>query len=535
MPPRPVIAALLERHLATAPDGVAFVAGERSVSFAEFEVLSRKCAAWLAGQGVGRDDRVALWLVNRIEWLALFFGAARLGAAIVAINTRYRASELAHLLERSGARLLVLQHNFRKIDFPAVLAGVENSAARSLERVAVVDADDATPPRILGRPTVPFDAFGATTGSVPDRSDPDAIAAMFMTSGTTKGPKLVVHPQRTVVRHALHVAAATGLAEREARLLAALPFCGVFGFCGALAAIAAGAPVVLMDTFDAETAVRLVRRRAITHLFGSDEMYRRMLDLAPGQDPFPSARIFGYAAFNPGAAEFARSAWQKRVPLFGLYGSSEVQALFSMQRADAPVDQRIEGGGVPAAGAQAEVRVRDVDSGELLPAERSGELEIRAPGNFAGYWNDADSTAEAIGPDGFFRTGDIGRLRGDGSFVYETRQGDAMRLAGFLVSPLEIEEVLKQQPGVADVQVVAAEISGRMRCVAFVIAAPQAAPTEAELIAAASRQVAGFKVPARVWFVDEFPTTQSANGIKIQRGRLREMALKGLSTEPNGR
>jgi fatty-acyl-CoA synthase len=533
MSARPVIASLVERHLTTRPEDMAFVAGERSVSFVEFDVLSRKSAAWLARQGVGRDDRVALWLVNRIEWLALFFGAARLGAAIVAINTRYRASELAHVLERSGARLLVVQHNFRRIDFPAVLADVESSAARSVERVAVVDADAATPSRILGRPTVAFDAFEATTRNIPDGSDPDAIAAMFATSGTTKGPKLVMHPQRTITRHALAVAAALGFEERGARLLAALPFCGVFGFCGALAAIAAGAPAVLMDAFDAAEAVRLVRRHSITHMFGSDEMYRRMLELAPGHDPFPAARVFGYAAFNPGGAEFARAAWQKRVPLLGLYGSSEVQALFSMQRTDAPIDQRIEGGGVPAAAAQAEVRVRDVDSGELLPAERSGELEIRAPGNFAGYWNDADSTAEAIGSDGYFRTGDIGRLRVDGSFVYEARRGDAMRLAGFLVSPLEIEEVLKQHPGVADVQVVAAEISGQTRCVAFVITAPPGAPTESEIIAAASRQMAGFKVPARVWFVDEFPTTQSANGIKIQRRRLREMAKEVLNNETN--
>lgn len=528
MSARPVIAALLERHLAVRPDDIAFVAGERSVSFAEFDALCRQSAAWLAGQGVGRDDRVALWLVNRIEWLALFFGAARLGAAIVAINTRYRASELAHLLERSGARLLVLQHNFRKIDFPAVLADVESSAARSLERVAVVDADDATPSRILGRPTVAFDAFEATTGSVPDRADPDAIAAMFTTSGTTKGPKLVMHPQRSVMEHARAVAAAFGLEERGASLLAALPFCGVFGFCGALAALAAGAPIVLIDTFDAASAVRLVHRYSVTHMFGSDEMYRRMLELAPGHDPFPSARVFGYAAFNPGGAEFARSAWQKRVPLLGLYGSSEVQALFSMQPADAPIDERIEGGGRAAAGSLAEVRVRDVDSGELLPPGASGEIEIRAPGNFAGYWNDPGATCEAIRADGFFRTGDVGRLRGDGSFVYETRRGDAMRLAGFLVSPLEIEEVFKRLPGVADVQVVAVPVSGQNRCVAFVIPAPASTPSESDLVAAASRQLAAFKVPARVWFVDEFPTTQSANGVKIQRGKLREMAVLRL-------
>ena len=531
MSERHLLASLIDRHLATRPDGIAFVDGERTISFAEFDERCRQAAAWLAAQGVGAGDRVALWLVNRIEWLALLFGAARLGAAIVAVNTRFRASELAYLLDRASPRLLVLQHNFRKIDFPAVLADVDAGAARSVERVAVIDADAATPARILGKPTVGFDAFGAAPATVPDASDPESIAAMFTTSGTTKGPKLVMHPQRTITRHALDVATACGFVDRDARLLAALPFCGVFGFCGALAAIAAGAPVVLMDTFDAADAVGLVRRHAITHLFGSDEMYRRMLELAPGDEPFPSLRVCGYAAFNPGAADFARAAWKRRVPLLGLYGSSEVQALFSMQRGDSSLDERIQGGGVPAAGSAADVRVRDVDTGELLPPGRNGELEIRAPGNFAGYWNDPAATAQAIGADGFFRTGDIGSLRGDGSFVYETRRGDAMRLSGFLVSPMEIEEVIKQHRGVDDVQVVAVEISGQSRCVAFVIPAAAEPASEAGVIALASRQLAAFKVPARVWFVAAFPTTQSANGVKIQRGRLREMAVQRLESD----
>ena len=524
-----VVASLIERHLAERRDDIALVDGERAVSFAEFDERCRQAAAWLAAQGVGPGDRVALWFVNRIEWLALLFGAARLGAAVVAVNTRFRASELAYLLDRASPRLLVLQHNFRKIDFPAVLDGVDPNAARSLERVAVIEPDAATPSRILGKPTVGFDAFNAALATAPDASDPESVAAMFTTSGTTKGPKLVMHPQRTISRHALDVATAFGFVDRDARLLAALPFCGVFGFCSALAAIAAGAPVVLMDTFDATDAVRLVRHHSITHMFGSDEMYRRMLELATGDHPFPSLRVCGYAAFNPGAVDFARAAWARRVPLLGLYGSSEVQALFSMQRRDSSLEERIQGGGVPAAGSAAEVRVRDVDTGDLLPPGRSGELEIRAPGNFAGYWNDPAATAQAIGADEFFRTGDIGSLRGDGSFVYETRRGDAMRLSGFLVSPMEIEEVIKQHRGVGDVQVVAVEISGQSRCVAFVIPAAAEPAGEADVIAVASGQLAAFKVPARVWFVAEFPTTQSANGVKIQRGKLREMAMQKLA------
>ena len=177
--------------------------------------------------------------------------------------------------------------------------------------------------------------------------------------------------------------------------------------------------------------------------------------------------------------------------------------------------------------AAAQVRVRDVESGELLASGTSGEIEIRGPSNFAGYWNDAAATAEAIRADGFFRTGDIGRLRGDGTFVYETRRGDAMRLGGFLVSPLEVEDALKQLPGIADVQVVAIEIAGQARSVAFVIPGSERL-REAEILAAAGRRLAAFKVPARVWFVEEFPTTQSANGVKIQRGKLREMAMARL-------
>ena len=103
-----------------------------------------------------------------------------------------------------------------------------------------------------------------------------------------------------------------------------------------------------------------------------------------------------------------------------------------------------------------------------------------------------------------------------------------MRLGGFLVSPLEIEDALKALPGVADVQVVAVEIGGQSRCVAFVIPGRDA-PRESDVIAAAGRRMAAFKVPARVWFVGEFPVTQSANGVKIQRAKLREMALARLA------
>jgi fatty-acyl-CoA synthase len=522
---------LLARNAAEHGAAPAFIDGEHAISYGEFDAMVDRTAAWLEAQGIVVGDRVAVWLVNRMEWLALYFALGRIGAALMTVNTRYRSHELAYILERSQARMLVLQLNFRHIDFPAVLRDVDHAAARSLERVAVVDLQPGhLPPQILGRPTVSFELGALPEAGAVGRpaADADAVSILFTTSGTTSGPKLVMHTQGTVALHCQQVARAYGFEQDGTRLLGALPFCGVFGFNAAMAAFAAARPVVLMDTFEAAEAVRLIGRHRITHLFGSDEMYQRMLERTDAPQPFPSVRVAGFAAFRPGAGEVAQAAWARQLPMTGLYGSSEVQALFAMQQRSRAPAERIEAGGLPA-NPGAEVRIRDIDSGELLPPGRSGQIEIRAASRFIGYLNNPEATAKAIDADGFFRTGDVGYLRQDGTFVYQTRQGDAMRLGGFLVSPAEIEEVLRTVPGVADVQVVAVDIGQQPRAVAFVIAAPGAGIDEHAAIDAAARALAAFKVPARVWFVDSFPVTQSSNGTKIQRTKLREMAIERLA------
>lgn len=532
---RSTLAGMLAPHRHRAPGATAVIDERGPVDHAAFEAMVGWAAAWLAGQGIGAGDRVGVWLPNRVEWLALLFALARLGATLVSINTRYRASEVAHLLERSGARLLVLQTDFRSIDVPAVLAGIVPGTLPALERIAVLGAPAGGPPSLLDRPTTGFDLGGdgaEPAGDAPARAradDPDSVAILFTTSGTTSGPKLVMHTQRTLACHAAHVARANRLNAPDACLLGALPLCGTFGLTGVLAAMSAGAPVVLMAAFDGAQAARIVRELSVTHLYGSDEMFRRMLDATPVERPFPSARVFGYAAFQPGAAEFAKAALAQGVPMRGLYGSSEVQALFSVQPPGSADDERIAGGGVPADPA-ASVRIRDVESGEILGPDRDGEIEIRAPGNFVGYLNDPQATASAIDAEGFFRTGDIGRLRADGSFVYLTRRGDAIRLGGYLVNPGEIEDELGALDGVAEAAVIAVEIDGGMRSVAFLVRSGRAALNEAAVIEAARQRMAGFKVPARVWFVDALPVTASANGTKVQRAKLREMAAQWLAS-----
>ncbi|WP_375158961.1 AMP-binding protein [Bradyrhizobium sp. RDT46] len=504
----------------------AFVFDGTPVSRADFARRVEQTAAWLAAQGIGKGDVVAVWLVNRIEWIALLFAAARCGAIVAAVNTRYRSAEVAHLLRLSGARLMVVEAAFRSIDFAAILAGIAEHEVPALQRLAVVGAD-AIPAHW---PCVRFDAFDSFYPPAPlAEDDIDLPVLLYTTSGTTKGPKLVSHSQRTLASHAVSVAKALRLDPQRHALLAMLPFCGTFGMTSLLGFVAAGATIHVLDAFEAAPAFEILREHRITHSFGSDEMFRRILALTDAPRPLPHLELCGFAAFQPGWRGLAAAAESRGLPLFGLYGSSEVQALFAIAQPSDAFADRIEGGGWPMS-PEASVRVRDTETGELAADGVSGEIEISAPSRFLGYFHNPDATREAITADGFFRTGDIGRLRGDGSFVYETRAGDAMRLGGFLVAPGEIEDELKSCTGVSDAQVVAVDLKGQARCVAFVTPTTEP-PRHETLIAHLRERLAGYKVPARIYLVDAFPVTDSANGVKIQRARLRAMAMERLAAE----
>jgi fatty-acyl-CoA synthase len=514
---------LIDRGAASA---TAFVFDGLAVSRETFRQRIDQTAAWLAAHGIGKGDVVAVWLVNRIEWPALLFAAARRGAIVAAVNTRYRSGEVAHLLRLSRAKMLVMEAGFRAIDFAAILTGIERSDVPDLERIALVGRGNIS----AAWPTVTFDAFDVSYPTAPTpQLDLDAPVLLYTTSGTTRGPKLVAHSQRSLASHGVSIAGALELSANKHSLLLMLPFCGAFGLSSLLGFLAGSVITHVLDIFEATPALRILKDEKITHTFGSDEMFRRMLALTEEPRPFPQAQVIGFAAFQPGWREFAAEAEARGLPFCGLYGSSEVQALFSISRSNV-FAERIEPGGMPMSPG-AVVRVRDTESGALAPPGTSGEIEIKAPSQFVGYFHNPEATAAAITADGFFRTGDIGRLRGDGSFIYETRAGDAMRLGGFLVAPGEIEDELKSCAGVRDAQVVAVDLKGQARCAAFIIA-DEIAPPKADALSAHVRErLAAYKVPARIFFVDAFPVTESANGVKIQRARLRDMAMERIAAE----
>lgn len=427
-----------------------------------------RVAAWLAADGLRPGDRVAVRMPNSADYVRLIAAAAAGGFVLVSVNTRYADAEVDALVRRSGARrmLATLPPDWREID----------------GRVPVAGPDD------------PF--------------------VVFTTSGTTSVPKMVLHRQRSIAEHADDVAAAFGY-DGGATVLVVMPLCGTFGLASLTGALAGGARVVVTD-YDLTRTAGLIAGERVTAVNGSDDMFHRLLE--HGAD-LSSIRLGGYARFNTSLDGIVERADAAGATLTGLYGMSEVQALFAVRDAGADVAGRARAGGTLAS-PRAEYRVVD------------GELQVRGPSLFAGYLAEGgatidDSLTGRHHEDGWFRTGDLAEPEGDRSFEYVSRMGDVLRLGGFLVAPAEIETVLLEVDGVTAAEVVAVDRPEGARPVAFVIA-PDGIDERAAIDHCRSR-LARHKVPVRVLAIDEFPTTASANGTKIQKVRLRELATRALT------
>ncbi len=496
----------------------------RPVTFRDLADEARRVAYGLARLGVTPGDRVALWLPNVPAWLASFFACAQLGAIAVSVNTRFRSHELADIVGRSGAKMLVFWPGFKGIDFASILAECDPVALERLESVVVYGEDDSPVPQaVIGKPAIAYRSIAAGAELLESSAMPTAGCVIFTTSGTTKAPKFVLHDQRHVIAHAYQVARGFGIGDDCAVLLAP-PLCGVFGFCSAMAAFAAGRPLVMRPVWDADLASQDILRHGVTHANATDEAIAQLLALRVARQPFPNVRFFGYAAFNPALGHIVARAEARGLKIVGLYGTSEVQALFARQGEAAPVAERAAAGGLPVA-RSARVRARDPESGRVLAHGEAGELEFHAPDSrMVAYYGDPQASAQALTEDGYYRSGDLGCTHADGRFTFLTRMGDSLRLGGFLVSPLEIESLVQEQPGIAACQVVGIARSDGLRPVAFVILKPGAVLEEESLLARLSGKLARYKLPVRVLPVESFPVTPGANATKIQKGKLREIA-----------
>jgi len=495
-----------------APEAPAFLHGEQTISFGELHERALRAAQGLADLGVGPGDRVALWLPNVPAYPILYFACIRLGAIAVAVNTRYRAVEVSDIVGRSGAKVLACAPGFRRIDFLSILAEIEPVALERLSAVITVGETPVTPPpAIENLRRVTFDRMLTRPRLGLNHATTRAPCNIFTTSGTTSAPKFVLHRQGAIASHAQQVARTFGLTAPETLTLSIMPLCGVFGFNQTLSTLAAGKPCVLVESYEIEEIARLIELHRPTTMFGSDDMYARLLELVPGERPFPSIKWAGYANFNASLEEIAERAEQRGLTLVGLYGMSEVQALYARQPLESPIARRKRGGGIPVS-PLAHVRVVD------------GELQCAGPSVMVGYYGNEEATRHTLTPDGYVKTGDFAEMDADGGFTFLSRIGDVLRLSGFLVNPLEIETHVQKVAGIDACTAIALPRPDGVRAIAFVILKPGASLDEAAVIAHCRQSLANYKVPQRVFAIDDFPKTPSPNGFKIQRIKLRERA-----------
>lgn len=508
-------------------DAPAIIYQDQQISFAELNELSCRLAGAMTTMGISRGDRVGFWLPNTIAYIALYLACCRLGAIALAVNTRYRGVEMSDIVKRSGAKALIMWPDFRNIDFRGILAEVDGDALRGLEHIILYgegDYDLSLPDNLNHTAVHDYRQMAVAPAKADDFSVPEQGCNIFTTSGTTKAPKFVLHSQASVTDHGRDVVAsmATTLAG-DGALLQALPFCGVFGFTQAIAALTGGYKMVVMNAFDPVAAVAEIDRHDVRYMNATDDMIEALLTADPRDQALPTVRFCGYGSFNTDPEEIIDKAEKRGLKLVGLYGMSEVQALFSRQPEDLPKEERMLGGG-KLLSPDAKVRVRDPDSGELLPFGAEGEIELKGPSLMLGYFENPTANAETFTADGFIRTGDMGYQVGEDRFVFLARMGDVLRLGGFLVSPVEIETHIQDVPDVTGCQVVGANIGGKSRAVAFVTIAADGQFDEQAIRDHCLAGLAKFKTPVAIYQLDEFPTTASANGTKIQRAKLRQWA-----------
>jgi fatty-acyl-CoA synthase len=497
-------------------------------SYAELAALSGACAAGLSRLGLRAGDAVAVWLPNRPDWLQLHFAAAGLGLLTVPLNTWYREAELTHFIRLARCRTLIIDPAFRDIDFERIATACITEMARAgdqpLEHVVVTsDAPDPGYPDGVRRLHLSGLLSGQSSAPPdPKASNPRAIA--YSTSGTTSAPKLALHDERFLIAHARAVACRAELTPDDV-ILGALPPCGAYGYGLIMAALAVGARVIQMEEFDLDRAVDLIASERVSVFALTEPLVRRLLDHPRASRASLASLRLAFSAGATLAPVVQRAEQEFGFRLTNVYGSSEVLALAAFWGpADAAEERGAAGGRLVSDG----MRVRAVDAeGRVLPAGAEGELQFTGPIVTRGYLRGGPTATSASSADGWFSSGDLGRvLDAEGRvFHYIARLNDAMRLKGFLVSPGEIEAMLQSHPAVAGAQVVGVPAAdGEEHAAGFVVLRAGVQSTAAELRSYCRARMASYKVPDVLQIVDAFPLTRSANGDKVLKTRLREMA-----------
>jgi len=478
------LAASLARNAADNPDRVAIHLGDQTTSYSELDDQSTRVAGLLAARGIAPGTPIGIMLPNVPEFASVYYGILRTGAVVVPMNPLLKAREIAYYLGDSGAPVIFAWH----VTAPEVEIGAKEAGAEAIL------VDPATFPDIL--------ATASPAPQVIDRAAYDTAVVLY-TSGTTGHPKGAELTHANLINNVEVSAADLFQLGPDDLIFGGLPLFHAFGqTCTLNAAIMTGASLTVLPRFDAAKALGILADQRVTIFAGVPTMFSALLHVPDRSDYDVSALrlcISGGAAMPVEVLRQFEDAFDCIV-LEG-YGLSETSPVASFNH---PGRERKPGSiGTPIRGV--EMRVVDA-SGAEVPQGEVGEIAIRGHNIMKGYLNRPEATAEAVSDDGWFRTGDIGRVDEDGYYYIVDRKKDLIIRGGYNIYPREIEEVLYEHPEVAEAAVVGIphpELGEEVG--AAVALKPGATVTPDELRSYVKSQVAAYKYPRRVWIVDALP------------------------------
>lgn len=475
----------------------------RTLTYSELDELSSTVAHAVMAAGVADGQTVSIYSQNCWEWIVAYHGILRAGGVVNPINVMLTAEELEYVLRDCDSRMV----------FTGAEGAERMTAATEHLDTTVVTFGEASLPDAMSFTSLLKEHSGASVEPRP--ADGRAPCTIGYTSGTTGRPKGAVQSNQAVYLNCAHTATMHSRTADDV-VVTALPAPHVYGNVVINSTFLVGGTVVLMERFDAATALRLISRHRATMFEGVPTMYAMMLASAElATSDLTSLRCCTVGGQT--MPETAIERWQRAsgAPLLELWGMTEISGLGITHTVHTPPNPGSAGIALPGT----QVRVADLDDTTRdAPQGSPGELLIRGPLVMLGYHNKPEATAEAIDSEGWLHTGDIARLQPTGHIRIVDRLNDMIITGGYNIYPAEIERVLAGHPGVAMVAVgpIPDDVKGELAC-AYVVLVPDQTATGEELLAFAAKSLAPYKRPRLVRFVEQLPTTSSG---KVMRREL---------------
>jgi fatty-acyl-CoA synthase len=500
-------------------DSLALVSRHQSKRYSWRELRDRAdCVArGLWTLGIRPGNRVGLWSTNCVEWVMVHLGCARAGAILVNVNPAYRTHELAFTLRRSGVKALFLWERDSRAEYAQILREARQGQRLPLEHVLVFG-------------TAVWEEFLQAQCEVHTAIQPEDVANIQYTSGTTGMPKGVMLTHRNQVNNGRMLAQGMRYTERD-RICVPLPLYHCFGcVIGTMSALASGAAMILPNwTFDARATLQAVEAEQVTSLYGVPAMFIAELGLSEFKNFNLTSLRTGMMAGAPCPVEvMKRVMGEMHCPELTIgYGQTESSPVVTMSAADDPVEIRVStiGKALPCT----EMKIVSTLDHSTVPAGEPGEVCARGYMVMKGYDGEPEATARAVDPEGWLHTGDLGVMREDGYIHLTGRAKDMIIRGGENVYPREVEEFLYTHPKIAEVQVVGIpdERLGEVVLAWIRLKAGESATAE-EIRKFCEGQIAYFKIPQHIRFVDSFPMTVTG---KIQKFKIREIETKERGLE----